>query len=811
MNSPFSYGYDTDASNVFTHLSFPIGIDKEEATGIVNEALGTLKLDKTDDGYEMSINGTTVGNIAIPDDRFLSAINYDAANKKLLFTIKGSDEPVEVDVTPFINEYQGGENVTVEGNIINVKLDDYVTDEALKSLLGDYAKAADLEKLYDNRETEAVDSIAEVVEYTEMLKTQVDSMPAVIDEKIEAAKITKVSELDNDMNFTTAEDVNMNINEYVKDFITRDESNADIQEAVSSCATKEELQDYEGRLVDFATKEEISDFVEKGEISDLPTKEEVEQSIGAAIEPLATKEEIKDFVSTEGMNTAIATATEGMATETYVNDAIGNIEIPETPDLTPYATTEAMDTALEGKQDKGNYISYVDENGRKVVTLNNADFFGAMANTEELENKFPAEGWIGLIQLNKWNVVDLGSPRALTNINTPDGVRPTIQERSQSGPEAHQMAYLDDFANYNTKEEVETIVNEAIAGIPAPEEVDLSGYMTISAAEAAHQQMSSSIDAKIVALQNQVMALMTNSVDVVEAESIPATYNDVTKSVVASNKPLNGTVVEVPETFTKPVAANTKIVAKDVTFDGIQATEGDYNQVVSIKADSVSITDSAMNIDGNVVNYNASTGKASNINSPLTVNDASNIFINGLNFNAQNGYNGIEIGLSDTEPKVKNITIENFDIDGRMTHNLFSLYAFADNAVVNISNCHFTDAYGILRISNKFNNTGLVVNITNCTVDKTTCTNGAPNMFLCQDYASTTSDQFFADNQFGNGKITLNITNLMYDGQKVTKDMNVGVPVNGQLNILSVYCGKVDSKHISREEYPEYYPVVNIF
>lgn len=478
MNSPFSYGYDTETSSVFTHVSFPIGIDKEEATGIVNEALGTLKLDKTEDGYEMTINGTTVGNIAMPDDRFLSNIDYDSANKKLLFKIKGSDEPVEVDVTPFLNEYQGGENVTVEGNVINVKLDDYVTDEALKSLLADYAKASDLEKMYDNRETEAVDSIAELVEYTDMLKTQVDKMPDVIDEKINAAKITKVSELDNDLNFTTAEEVGITIDELTKDFITRDESNTDIQAAVEDLATKEDLEEYEGRLVD---------FVEKGDISELPTKDDVKQSISTAIEPLATK---------EGMDAAIASATEGMATETYVNEAIGNIEIPVMPDLTPYATTEAMESALENKQDKGNYIPYtVNSEGRKVVTLDNADIFGAIANLDTLQDKLDVSGWVSLIQLNKWNVVDLGSPKTITNINTPDGVRPTIQEKSQSGPEAHKMAYLDDLNEYSTKEEVKSAISDAVEDFSTKSEVE--GVVTAAMANKATEAYVDEAIAKI--------------------------------------------------------------------------------------------------------------------------------------------------------------------------------------------------------------------------------------------------------------------------------------------------------------------------
>lgn len=99
--------------------------------------------------------------------------------------------------------------------------------------------------------------------------------------------------------------------------------------------------------------------------------------------------------------------------------------------------------SLEEKVDKSVQFSVLAE-GRKIVTLDNAQLINARSNPDELENKVDVSGAISLIQLNKWNVVDIGSPITLTNINIPDGVRPTVQEKSQSGPNAHKIAYLDD-------------------------------------------------------------------------------------------------------------------------------------------------------------------------------------------------------------------------------------------------------------------------------------------------------------------------------------------------------------------------------
>ena len=54
---------------------------------------------------------------------------------------------------------------------------------------------------------------------------------------------------------------------------------------------------------------------------------------------------------------------------------------------------------------------------KKVITLDNDELINARSNSEELENKVDVNGKaISLIQLNRWNVVDVGSPYTLTNI-----------------------------------------------------------------------------------------------------------------------------------------------------------------------------------------------------------------------------------------------------------------------------------------------------------------------------------------------------------------------------------------------------------
>ena len=141
-------------------------------------------------------------------------------------------------------------------------------------------------------------------------------------------------------------------------------------------------------------------------------------------------------------------------TEVYTRDESNDLFQPKGDYLTEHQSLENYPTKdeLKSEMDKTVQFTTSEYQGRakKVITLDNDELINARSNSEELENKVDVNGKaISLIQLNRWNVVDVGSPYTLTNINTPDGVRPTIQEKSQSGPEAHKIAYLSDFENIN--------------------------------------------------------------------------------------------------------------------------------------------------------------------------------------------------------------------------------------------------------------------------------------------------------------------------------------------------------------------------
>ena len=206
-----------------------------------------------------------------------------------------------------------------------------------------------------------------------------------------------------------------------------DELRIDLSKVLSGFATKKDIEDKIGNLVDNAPES-------------LDTLLELSKALG----------DDPNFATT--VFTEIGKKIN--KTEVYTRDESNDLFQPKGNYLTEHQSLENYPTKdeLKAEIDKTVQFTTSEYQGRtkKVITLDNDELINARSNSEELENKVDVNGKaISLIQLNRWNVVDVGSPYTLTNINTPDGVRPTIQEKSQSGPEAHKIAYLSDFENIN--------------------------------------------------------------------------------------------------------------------------------------------------------------------------------------------------------------------------------------------------------------------------------------------------------------------------------------------------------------------------
>ena len=338
---------------------------------------------------------------------------------------------------------------------------------------------------------------------------------------------------------------------------------------------------------------------------------------------------------------------------------------------------------------------------KKVITLDNDELINARSNSEDLENKVNVGGKsISLIQLNKWNVVDLGSPYTITNINTPKGQRPTVQEAGQSEPEANQIAYVSDVAGLSN---------------------------TLEA-----------LNATVQILQSKVDVLTKTNTEVVSVDGSAGELKDSSKDYIVS-----GSINE-----------NAEIVGKSISLKSIKVSD---NARLKLNAGDVEAKD--LNISGSFPKANGNT--------VISVNNAEFIVFKDMVFDASEVYNGIEIGLASNSVLPKNILFDNCKFQGEFSNNAILVFGTQDNAIITLNNCYFEKISNTLRLSNKSNASGVVVNINNCTVDQWETRAPWQGFLICEDYTNKTEEEVNANNLFGDGKITVNFNNLVHAGVKI--------------------------------------------
>lgn len=257
------------------------------------------------------------------------------------------------------------------------------------------------------------------------------------------------------------------------------------------------------------------------------------------------------------------------------------------------------------------------------------------------------------------------------------------------------------------------------------------------------------------------------------------------------------------------------LIVSDLTMtslvDSSWALIGSSVNVSNSTANSVSIATTAVNgdvtIDG-LTTAGSITQSVSNAAIRITTNE--DVVITNSNI-GQSGYNVIEIGLAASSVP-KSVLIKDCDFTGTMSNNAISIFALADNAVVNIENCHFASVSNVIRWSNRTNATGITFNIKNCTWDKLEPNEDYRSVFLLQDYTSANSDAVYSNNRFSADKLIINFLGCtgtdgklisLADGEDATERFGTG---DGKLVYL--YADKVGK--ISYQDHPEIYPIINV-
>ena len=453
-NSYFNtWGY-VDGVDNYIALSSK-SVSNEEIQSLVDKSFSTTKLTSEGQELQLSINGKNVSTVII-EDKYLQHIHFDEGTKELVFSIGDSSDELRINLSKVLSGFATKQDIEDKiGNLVDNAPESLDTLLELSKALGDDPNFA----------TTVFTEIGKKINKTEVYTRDESN-------DLFQPKGNYLTEHQDISNLATKEEVDNVINSIPS--IDNLASETYVDEKIAAIPTVD--------LSEYATKEDIKNSVKYQEFGD--NRKTIQLNNYDSISGIDTKGtghnlvmlskwDVADFGAAGvkmNLNGSEERPTYNDNKEIALLDDINNVDNK----LSNYITKEEVS---EGYQVKGDYLtehqslenyptkdelkteidktvqfttSEYQGRTKKVITLDNDELINARSNSEELENKVDVNGKaISLIQLNRWNVVDVGSPYTLTNINTPDGVRPTIQEKSQSGPEAHKIAYLSDFENIN--------------------------------------------------------------------------------------------------------------------------------------------------------------------------------------------------------------------------------------------------------------------------------------------------------------------------------------------------------------------------
>ena len=286
--------------------------------------------------------------------------------------------------------------------------------------------------------------------------------------------------------------------------------------------------------------------------------------------------------------------------------------------------------------------------------------------------------------------------------------------------------------NINTPKDVRPTVQEA--GQSGPEANQIAYVSDV----AGLSNTLEALNATVQILQSKVDVLTKTNTEVVSVDGSASELKDSSKDYIVS-----GSINE-----------NAEIVGKSISLKSIKISD---NARLKLNAGDVEAKD--LNISGSFPKANGNT--------VICVNNTEFIVFKDMVFDASEVYNGIEIGLASNSVLPKNILFDNCKFQGEFSNNAILVLGTQDNAIITLNNCYFKKISNALRLSNKSNASGVVVNINNCTVDQWETRAPWQGFLICEDYTNKTEEEVNANNLFGDGKITVNFNNLVHAGVKI--------------------------------------------
>lgn len=425
----------------------------------------------------------------------------------------------------------------------------------------------------------------------------------------------------------------------------------------------------------------------------------------------------------------------------------GSADRPTYNNTKEIALTEDIEAAKEG------LISYkVLEDGSKTIELANGDSLSGVN----------AEGVAGfnLAKVTPENKVEIGSagmdlnlvgsePRPLFNGSKGIALSEDLETKAaELQDNINLKASQSDLEAYMSATDTKVSeLEEKIGNVPTKvsEFENDANYQSASQVDARIQEVVAglsntleALNATVQILQSKVDVLTKTNTEVVSVDGSAGELKDSSKDYIVS-----GSINE-----------NAEIVGKSISLKSIKVSD---NARLKLNAGDVEAKD--LNISGSFPKANGNT--------VISVNNAEFIVFKDMVFDASEVYNGIEIGLASNSVLPKNILFDNCKFQGEFSNNAILVFGTQDNAIITLNNCYFEKISNALRLSNKSNASGVVVNINNCTVDQWETRAPWQGFLICEDYTNKTEEEVNANNLFGDGKITVNFNNLVHAGVKI--------------------------------------------
>ena len=293
-------------------------------------------------------------------------------------------------------------------------------------------------------------------------------------------------------------------------------------------------------------------------LSDGTTKE-IEISFTDMLDDYAKKEDVEK--NTQAIKDEATTRAEADAKFTEKDIEIEN-------------TISTLDDRLTAKD------AEIDEALTKKVDLTELEYEGSTRKAIVLKNhdmilgKTTSGGTVNIAMVNKWDVVDLGTTTLPINLNTPKGVRPTVQEAGQSGEEANKIAYLSEIIGLNATDNLLTskiaVLEEKLEKLSktAVENVELNGESEATFSGESKDYIISGEETKSTAITGKTVKLDNLSISNNARTTINASDVEIKNVNISGDFPkANGNAV---------VKINNAeyVVVRDMVFDSSNVYNG---------------------------------------------------------------------------------------------------------------------------------------------------------------------------------------------------------------------------------------------